>query len=68
MAKLAEALPEQMRAAHAKDSKDLAAMLLPRLGDGDKVLVKGSKGSRMDLVVAAVESLNATLPRAANGD
>jgi UDP-N-acetylmuramoyl-tripeptide--D-alanyl-D-alanine ligase len=55
MQKLFDAVPEAIRAAHAQDSAELAAMVARALAPGDVVLVKGSLGSRMKLVVNALE-------------
>jgi UDP-N-acetylmuramoyl-tripeptide--D-alanyl-D-alanine ligase len=49
------AVPATLRGAHAKDSAALAAILTHALEPGDAVLVKGSLGSRMKLVVNALE-------------
>ena len=55
MAELFAAVPEPMRAAHAADSASLAPLLARAVTPGDAVLVKGSLGSRMKLVVNALE-------------
>jgi UDP-N-acetylmuramyl pentapeptide synthase len=38
------------------------------VGAGDALLVKGSAGSRMGLVVEALRGMAGELPRAANGE
>lgn len=55
---LFDALPESRRGAHAADSAALAPAVAAALRPGDAVLVKGSLGSRMATVVAALKSLN----------
>jgi UDP-N-acetylmuramoyl-tripeptide--D-alanyl-D-alanine ligase len=49
------AVPAALRGSHAKDSTALAPILARALAPGDAVLVKGSLGSRMKLVVTALE-------------
>ncbi|WP_372623439.1 UDP-N-acetylmuramoyl-tripeptide--D-alanyl-D-alanine ligase [Falsiroseomonas sp.] len=58
MRHLFAALPEKKRGAHLPDSSALAPLLAGAVRPGDAVLVKGSLGSRMALVVAALTSLN----------
>jgi UDP-N-acetylmuramoyl-tripeptide--D-alanyl-D-alanine ligase len=58
MRHLYEALPEACRGAHLPDSAALAPVLAGAVRPGDAVLVKGSLGSRMATVVAALKSLN----------
>ncbi|HEV7265366.1 MAG TPA: UDP-N-acetylmuramoyl-tripeptide--D-alanyl-D-alanine ligase [Falsiroseomonas sp.] len=58
MRRLFEALPEEKRGAHSPDSSALAPLLAGAVRPGDAVLVKGSLGSRMAQVVAALTSLN----------
>jgi len=70
MAALFDELPPARRGAHAADSQALAPRVVEALHPGDVVMVKGSLGSRMACVVAALQALDATaaaLPRAANG-
>lgn len=55
MGQLYNAIPSPMRGAHAPDSATLAPILTGMLRDGDAVLVKGSLGSRMRVIVAALE-------------
>jgi len=50
------AIPEHRRGAHAPDSAALAPVVAKAVAAGDAVLVKGSLGSRMRLVVAALEA------------
>lgn len=57
MAELFAAVPESLRAAHAADSASLAPLLARAVSPGDVILVKGSLGSRMKLVVNALEQL-----------
>jgi UDP-N-acetylmuramoyl-tripeptide--D-alanyl-D-alanine ligase len=58
MRHLFDALPAAKRGAHVADSAALAPLLAESLRPGDAVLVKGSLGSRMALVVAALASLD----------
>lgn len=58
MRHLHDALPEAKRGAHLADSAALAPVLAEAVRPGDAVLVKGSLGSRMAAVVAALTSLN----------
>jgi UDP-N-acetylmuramoyl-tripeptide--D-alanyl-D-alanine ligase len=58
MRHLYDALPPAKRGAHAADSAALAPLLAEAVRPGDAVLVKGSLGSRMALVVAALKSLD----------
>ncbi len=72
MRRLWENLPAGMRGHYAEDSKTLAALLAAELRSGDVVLVKGSAGSRMGLVVEALGALdhrteNSQPPAAVNG-
>jgi UDP-N-acetylmuramoyl-tripeptide--D-alanyl-D-alanine ligase len=52
---LFDALPPHLRAAHAPDAATLAPLVRDAVRAGDAVLVKGSLGSRMRTVVAALE-------------
>jgi len=49
-----DALPPDRRGAHAPDSRELAPIVVAAVRPGDAVLVKGSLGSRMQLVVDAL--------------
>ena len=77
MAHLHDALPADMRGGHAPDSAALAPIVEAAVRPGDAVMVKGSLGSRMALVIDALQALDSgdggteRLPRrrrAANGD
>jgi UDP-N-acetylmuramoyl-tripeptide--D-alanyl-D-alanine ligase len=54
MRALYEALPARLRGGHAADSAALLLMVKPALRAGDVVLVKGSLGSRMGPLAAAL--------------
>lgn len=54
MQTLFEALPARMHGVHAPTSADLTAPLLAALEPGDTILVKGSLGSRMKVVIEAL--------------
>ena len=54
MSGLFAAVPEKLRAAHVHDSASLAPILARSVQPGDAILVKGSLGSRMKLVVDAL--------------
>jgi UDP-N-acetylmuramoyl-tripeptide--D-alanyl-D-alanine ligase len=56
MARLHDALPPARRGAHAPDSAALVADVLDALRPGDVLLVKGSLGSRMASIVAALDA------------
>jgi UDP-N-acetylmuramoyl-tripeptide--D-alanyl-D-alanine ligase len=53
---LYDAVPEPIRTAYAADSAALAPMVARAIAPGDAVLIKGSLGSRMKLVVDALQS------------
>ena len=55
MQKMYEALPEAMRGAYRATSRELGPVVVERLQPNDLVLIKGSRGSKMDLVVRAIE-------------
>ncbi len=55
MEKLYHALPEAMRGEYRATSRELAPVVVEALQPRDLVLVKGSHGSRMDVVVRAIE-------------
>jgi UDP-N-acetylmuramoyl-tripeptide--D-alanyl-D-alanine ligase len=54
MARLFEVLPEHRRGAWAETSDGLTAPMLEAVAAGDVVMVKGSLGSRMAVVVEAL--------------
>ena len=56
MAALHEALPPERRGAHAEDAEALAPLLRAALRPGDAVLVKGSHGTAMHRLVAALSA------------
>ncbi len=56
MRHLFDALPAAKRGAHAPDSAALAPLVAAAFAPGDAVLVKGSLGSRMAAVVAAIRA------------
>jgi len=52
-----DAVPPALRAGHAPDSGALAEIVSAAVRPGDAILVKGSLGSRMKLVVSALDRL-----------
>ena len=56
MAALWDVLPAGRRGAYAENSKDIAPKLLESVQAGDVVLVKGSLGSRMSVIIDALKS------------
>ncbi|MEK9661845.1 MAG: Mur ligase family protein, partial [Alphaproteobacteria bacterium] len=65
MSGLFDALPPAMRGGHAETSQELLAALQARIATGDTVLVKGSLGSRMGLIVDALLENGDAPPRVA---
>jgi UDP-N-acetylmuramoyl-tripeptide--D-alanyl-D-alanine ligase len=55
MQSLWQALPASQRGGYAEDSTALEAQVLPAIRDGDVIMVKGSLGSRMALIVKALQ-------------
>lgn len=53
---LYDALPLGSRGAHAEDAAALAPLVVGRVAAGDAILVKGSLGSRMRAIVAALDA------------
>jgi UDP-N-acetylmuramoyl-tripeptide--D-alanyl-D-alanine ligase len=60
-------LPKSIRGLHGDISTDFADQLAADLSDGDVVLVKGSLGTNMAPIVAAIEALSEPLRLVANG-
>ena len=52
---LYDALPSEMRGAYAADSAALAPVIRTLLQAGDVALVKGSRGSKMKIITAALQ-------------
>jgi UDP-N-acetylmuramoyl-tripeptide--D-alanyl-D-alanine ligase len=57
---LFDAVPPAIRGAYASDSAALAPIVAGAIAPGDAILIKGSLGSRMKLVVAAIETIAET--------
>jgi len=68
MRKLYDALPVKLRGAHAANSAELLPRVVGAVRAGDVVLVKGSLGSKMAPIVAALSAVADAPPRAANGN
>ncbi|CCQ72808.1 UDP-N-acetylmuramoylalanyl-D-glutamyl-2,6-diaminopimelate--D-alanyl-D-alanine ligase [Magnetospira sp. QH-2] len=69
MEHLWQALPPAKRGGHAATAKDLVPLVQAAVRAGDLVMIKGSRGSRTDLVVTALCNMDGGAPeRAANGD
>ncbi len=67
MAHLSEALPRDMRAGHTARAEELLPLVRKLIRPGDVVVVKGSLGSRMGLIVEALLAGAAARRPAANG-
>lgn len=67
MKKLHETLPANQRGAHKATSKELAEIVPDVLIPGDVVMVKGSLGSKMGLVVEALRALPNKFKNATKG-
>jgi UDP-N-acetylmuramoyl-tripeptide--D-alanyl-D-alanine ligase len=63
MKSLYDALPQDRRGAHKKDSRELAEIVPDVLTPGDVVMVKGSNGSKMGVVVEALRALPGKLAK-----
>jgi UDP-N-acetylmuramoyl-tripeptide--D-alanyl-D-alanine ligase len=50
-------VPPPIRGEHAPDAASLAPIVAERVAAGDAVLVKGSLGSQMKFIVAALDAL-----------
>lgn len=68
MKNLYDALPPEQQGAHKKDSADLAKIVPDVLTPGDVVMVKGSNGSKMGVVVEALRALPGKFRRATKGE
>jgi UDP-N-acetylmuramoyl-tripeptide--D-alanyl-D-alanine ligase len=68
MRALHEALPEERRGRWAETPETLVPELSRLLDAGDVVLVKGSKGSRVSLLVDAIRRIGQGAPSAGSGD
>jgi UDP-N-acetylmuramoyl-tripeptide--D-alanyl-D-alanine ligase len=60
MRHLFDVIPAAIRGRHAQDAAALAPMVVAQIAAGDAILVKGSLGSRMKLIVAALDALTKT--------
>jgi UDP-N-acetylmuramoyl-tripeptide--D-alanyl-D-alanine ligase len=58
------ALPSSRRGGYAEDSAALVSQVLAAIQPGDAVMVKGSLGSRMALIIKALTSLDEGEPLA----
>jgi len=67
MAHLRDALAPTMRGGHESTSDRLIPMVLTHLRAGDIVMIKGSAGSRMGLIVEALKSMETAPGLAVNG-
>lgn len=67
MTHLYDALPKEKRGILAKDSQELGPKIAAAVHAGDVVTVKGSKGSHMEIVVAALKALEQPVMRKAQG-
>ncbi|NBS01594.1 MAG: hypothetical protein EBS72_05480 [Rhizobiales bacterium] len=56
MKHLFDALPPSLQGGWTADAGGMAALLLPQLRDHDIVMVKGSNGSRMAKIIAALKA------------
>lgn len=59
MKALYDMLPDAMKGAHADTSADLAPIVVKAVHDGDIVMVKGSLGSKMGVIIDALHVINA---------
>lgn len=57
MKNLHDSLPQELRGEHRDNSRDLARIVPDVLVPGDVVMVKGSHGSHMDVIVEAMRQL-----------
>jgi UDP-N-acetylmuramoyl-tripeptide--D-alanyl-D-alanine ligase len=57
MRRLFDAIPPQIRGRHAEDAATLAPIVASHVETGDAILIKGSLGSRMKAIVAALDAL-----------
>ncbi len=55
-----DVLPESVKGAYAPNSRELAPMVLNELAQDDVLMVKGSNGSHMNVIVAALAGLKHT--------
>ena len=67
MRRLFDAIPSSIRGHHAEDAAALAPIVAARIETGDAILVKGSLGSRMKSIVAALDALTGTPDARSNG-
>jgi len=63
-----DALPAGLRAGCAETSEELAPVVAASVGSGDVVMVKGSLGSRMRLIVDTLTEMDRPQPRVVNGN
>ena len=69
MVALWDQLPATMRGGQAAYSAELVPRVVAAVGDGDVAMVKGSMGSRMTVVVDALEALEAgVVSKVVNGE